>query len=412
MTYFHQLSARYLELVKVPVSPDNFAGEDVRFSNEYEALETELGKGRSMHDSGQIDWLKIREKSENLLRTQSRDLRVCAWLTWALYECESYQGLAAGLGLLRYLCENQWQALHPIKPRTRSAAVSWLVPRLELTLTENIPIKEQLPLFRLLLQNMEGLDAACSAHLGHDAPLLLPLCRRLKSMIQRATDNQAEPGLVGSAIAHVKHAATQLLTPGAPIDNEKEALKALRVQQENARALCTWWLKQTASDLRALRLNRTLLWLPIEALPERNTEHITVLRGLPVERLRIYQERFEQGKYADLLLDIEASVAKAPFWFDGHRMGWECLQGLNAELAMREIEVHFAQLIHRLPGLIELRFHDGVPFADPATRAWISANVMPHLQSFNKPREVEVTDIQAAWEVAWKRSCRSCNRTV
>ena len=58
---------------------------------------------------------------------------------------------------------------------------------------------------------------------------------------------------------------------------------------------------------------------------------------------------------------------------------------------MREVEIHFSLLIQRLPGIIELRFHDGAPFADPATRAWISANVMPHLQSTSAPRKVEVT---------------------
>jgi type VI secretion system protein VasJ len=236
--------------------------------------------------------------------------------------------------------------------------------------------------------------------LGDDAPLLLPISRRLKNMVQRAADNQPEPGVVGAAVAQVKQAATQLFTPGAPIDNEKEAHKALRAQQESARPLCAWWLKQKATDLRALRLNRTLLWLPIDAVPERNAEQITVLRGLPADKLKTYQDRYDQAKYADLLVELEASLAKAPFWFDGQRMVWECLQGLNAEMAMREVEIHFALLIQRLPGIIELRFHDGAPFADPATRAWVSAHVMPHLQSANAPRKVEVTDSQPAWEVA------------
>jgi type VI secretion system protein VasJ len=400
MTYSNKLSAHYLELAKVSVSQENFAGEDVRFSIDYEALESELGKAQSMHESGQIDWLKIRDNSENLLRTQSKDLRVGAWLTWALYQRESFQGLLAGLGLLHHFCENHWAEIYPKKARTRSAAISWLVPRLEQVLNENIPIKEQLPLFRRLVEHLEGLDAACTEHLGADAPLLLPISRRLKNMVQRAADNQPEPGVVSAAVAQVKQAATQLFTPGASIDNEKEAHKALRAQQESARPLCAWWLKQKATDLRALRLNRTLLWLPIDAVPERNAEQITALRGLPADKLKSFQDRYDQAKYADLLVELEASLAKTPFWFDGQRMVWECLQGLNAEMAMREVELHFALLIQRLPGIIELRFHDGTPFADPATRVWISAHVMPHLQSASAPRKVEVAVSQPAWELA------------
>jgi type VI secretion system protein VasJ len=400
MSYSSKLSAHYLELARIPISRENFAGEDVRFSNEYEALESELAKARSMHESGQIDWLKVRENSEHLLRTQSKDLRVGIWLTWALYQCESFQGLLAGFGFLHHLCEHHWADVHPGKARTRSAAISWIVPRLEQVLNENIAIKEQLPLFRRLVEHLEGLDAVCTRHLGDDAPLLLPISRRLKSMVQRAADNQPEPGVVGTAVAQVRQVATQLFAAAAPIDNEKEAQKALRAQQDNARPLCTWWLKQKATDVRALRLNRVLLWLPIDAVPERNAEHITALRTLPADRLKSYQDRFDQAAYADLIVEAEASLANAPFWFDGQRMVWECLQGLNAELSMREVEINLALLLQRLPGLIELRFHDGVPFADPATRAWISAHVMPHLQASSAPRKVEVSHSQAAWELA------------
>jgi type VI secretion system protein VasJ len=400
MTYSTKLSAHYLDLAKSSVSEEKFAGEDARYSSEYEALESELGKAQSMHESGQIDWLKIRETSENLLRTQSRDLRVGAWLTWALYQRESFPGLLAGLGLLHHMCENHWAEIYPHKSRTRSAAISWLVPRLEQVLNENIAIKEQLPLFRRLVEHLEGLDAACTEHLGDEAPMLLPISRRLKNRVLRAADNQPEPGVVSVAMAQVKQAATQLFTPGAPIDNEKEAHKALRAQQENARPLCAWWLKQKATDLRALRLNRTLLWLPIDTLPERNAEQITVLRGLPADKLKTFHDRYDQAKYADVLVELEASLAKAPFWFDGQRMAWECLQGLNAEMAMREVEIHFALLIQRLPGIIELRFHDGAPFANPATRVWIGAHVMPHLQSASAPRKAEVVDTQPAWELA------------
>jgi type VI secretion system protein VasJ len=400
MSYSSKLSARYLELAKRSVSPGGFAGEDVRFSVEFEALEAELGKAQSMHESGQVDWMAVLERSETLLRDQSKDLRVAVWLTWALYQREAFPGLLAGIGLLRVFCEQYWTDIHPQKLRTRSAAMRWLVPRLDQALSETIPVKEQQPLFRCVLEHLEGLEKALTVHLGDDAPLLLPVCRRLNSMLKRADDDRHEAGTVGAVVAQVKQAAAQLFTPGSPIDNEKDAHKALRAQQEGARPLCAWWLRQKATDLRALRLNRTLLWLPIDVMPERNAEQVTALRGLPSDKLRAYQEQFEQGQYADLLLELEASLAKAPFWFDGQRLVWECLQALGAEQAMREVEVHFALLLQRLPGVVELRFYDSTPFADPATRSWISAQVIPHLHSTEVPRKVEVGSDQPEWEDA------------
>ncbi|WHS60267.1 type VI secretion system protein TssA [Pseudomonas sp. G2-4] len=400
MSYSEKLSAHYLALAKTPVFNGSFGGADVRFSNEYEALESELSKAQSMHEGGQVDWLKVVEQSEALLRTQSKDLRVATWLTWALYQRESFQGLLAGLGLLQYLCKNHWSEIHPTKARTRAACISWLIPRLEQVLNDDVAVKEQLPLFRHLAEQLERLDAACTVHLADDAPLLLPVCRRLKNMVQRVTDNQPQTGAVGAVMAQVKQAATQLFTPGAPIENEKEAHKALRAQQEGARPLCTWWLKQKVTDVRALRLNRTLLWLAIDIMPERSAEQITLLRGIPTDRLKAYRDSLQQGNYADLLVDLEASLAKAPFWLDGQRFAWECLQGLNAEPAMREVEIQLALFIQRLPGVIELRWHDGVPFADPATRAWIAAQVLPHLQTPCAPPKADVSDNHASWELA------------
>ena len=138
MTYSSKLSSHYLELAEQPISKDVFAGEDVRFSSEYEALENELGKALSLHENGQTDWLKILENSEALLRAQSKDLRVAAWLTWALYQRESFPGLLAGLGLLERLCSRHWVEIHPLKARTRAAAIAWLVPRLEQALNETL----------------------------------------------------------------------------------------------------------------------------------------------------------------------------------------------------------------------------------------------------------------------------------
>ncbi|EIK93180.1 hypothetical protein PMM47T1_28356 [Pseudomonas sp. M47T1] len=401
MTYSSKLCSHYLDLAKVPVSTTAFAGEDVRFSLEYEAVENELNKGASMHDAGRTDWLRVKDGSELLLRTQTKDLRVAAWLIWSLFQRESFVGLLAGLGLMRYLCEHHWKELHPAKARTRAGAIVWLLPRLEQVLSEDVPVKDQLPLFRAMVEHLEALDEVFAAQLGDDAPLILPMRRRLASMVQRAADGQPEPGSVGAVVAQVKQAATQLLTPGSPIDNEKDAHKALRAQQESARPLCAWWLRQKATDIRALRLNRTMLWLPIDAIPERNAEQITALRGVPVDKLNSYRERFSSGKYADLLVDLEASLARSPFWFDGHRMVWECLQALSAEPAMREVEIHFALFLQRLPGIVELRFHDGQPFADPATRGWISSTVAPHLQAPTAaPRKAEASDSRAAWEQA------------
>ncbi|SFT53768.1 type VI secretion system protein TssA [Pseudomonas marincola] len=400
MSNTRKLSSYYIRLAKTPISEYEFSGEDVRFTSEYEALERELGKANSIHGNGHVDWLKVLDGSELLLREQSKDLRAAVWLTWALHQREALPGLLAGLGMLRHLCEHHWQTLYPLKMRTRSAAFNWLVPRMEGVLSETVPVKEQLPLFRQFVLHLEALDLLLTNHLQDEAPLLLPICRRLSGMVDRAANDQLEPTSISGVVTQVKQAASQFLSPNAEIDNEKDAHKSLRNLQEGARPLCAWWLRQKATDVRALKLNRTLLWLNIDSLPECNAEQITALRGLPADKQKNYQERLEQKQYADLLVELEASIARSPFWFDGQRMVWECLDGLNAQLAMREIEIHFALLQQRLPSLIELRFHDGEPFADEQTRAWISAQVNHHLQAPKTQDPQHTAYVEEPWDIA------------
>ncbi|MCJ0975659.1 type VI secretion system protein TssA [Pseudomonas sp. PS1] len=380
MTFSTKLSARLSAVANTPISATSFAGDDARYTPAYEALEQEIGKAASLHITGSLDWEAVSEDAETLLAEQSKDLRVAVWLTWSQYQRESFAGLHAGLVMIGILCRDHWQDVHPRKDRTRAAALSWLVPRMEQVLAEHVPMAEQLPLFEQIAKELRNLEACLATHLGHQAPLILPLCRRLDEMVKRAGASHPQPGPVGAAIAQVKQAAAHVFTSTTPVEHEKDAHKSLRNLQDQARPLCSWWLKQNATDLKALRLARTLLWLPIESLPERNAENVTALRGLPADKLATYRERFAQGVYADLIADLETSIARAPFWLDGQRIAWECLQQLDAEQAMREVEIQLALFLLRLPGLDELRFHDGTPFADAETRAWIAARVMPHVQ--------------------------------
>ncbi len=121
---------------------------------------------QSIHGAGQPDWQKTLNISECLLREQSKDLRVAVWLTWALYQRESFAGLLAGLGLLRHLCEHHWSTVHPQKLRTRSAAFGWLVLRLETLLVQSLSLQDQQPLFRALLEQLSRLDELWTAHLA------------------------------------------------------------------------------------------------------------------------------------------------------------------------------------------------------------------------------------------------------
>ncbi|WP_439851378.1 type VI secretion system protein TssA [Pseudomonas syringae] len=399
MAYKEKLSIRYLDIARHPIATQDYAGHDIRFSTLFESLEQALGGAQSIFGYLNVDWPKIREDSEHILVSQSKDLRVASWLAWALYECESFVGLVAGLGLIHYLCECHWQVLHPRKLRTRSAAVAWLILRLEKVLVEDVSITNQLIVFQQLANHLDKLDNLFERYLNDDAPLLLPLRRRLARMIERAVQAEKEPVTV---VGQVKQVAAQLFSSSSPINNEKDAQRASSSMDESVRSLCRWWLKQKTTDPRAFRLGRSLVWLAVDNAPDCNAEKVTQLRGLPSEKRSLYQERFEQGLYADLIVDVETTLVSSPFWFDGQRLIWNCLKALGATAAMYEVEAHLAMLLKRIPELVELRFHDGTPFANANTLEWITAHVLPPVVTEAHLRETDGKTELSEWDAVYR----------
>src|SRR5690606_5758927 len=92
MTHFSIEPDAYLHLARTPITAETPCGTDVRYSPEYEQLEQEVGKSGALHGTGEIDWERVRGGCETLLREQSRDLRVAAWLTWGLYQQHGLTG--------------------------------------------------------------------------------------------------------------------------------------------------------------------------------------------------------------------------------------------------------------------------------------------------------------------------------
>ena len=406
------LDQHYINLVESPIAEHDFAGEDTRYTPEFEALEEELAKDTSVHRTTGTDWPLIREGAELLLQTQSKDLRAVCWLVWSLYHTESYAGLAAGLGMLRHACSQHWPELHPFRIRTRTAAIDWLCNRLEQVLGEQTPSAAQMGSFSSIATHLRDLDSLLTEHLQEAAPQLMPLYRRVDELLKRAEATPPPQATIApSSTANISQPAVSaapadaMASLGPPIIDNRDAHRSLRTLQDQARPLTAWWLHQNPGDVRAIRLARTLLWLPIDSLPEHDAQQLTSLRNLPADRVKAYQERFNQGQYLALLSEVETSLNRAPFWLSGQHLAWRCLEALDAQPAMQELESQLRQLLERLPGLDELRFHDGEPFADSDTRQWLASRVLTGEPLAMQSAACEPTDYTVApWDAAFQEA--------
>ena len=369
MTLVFSLAQSFIAVADHPIAGDNFAGEDRRYSPEFERLEAVCQNTQTLHRDITPDWNATAEQATIFLREHSKDLRVAVWLTWALYCTRSWTGLEAGLALLERLLTARWEDLHPRKERTRAAALGWLQIRLEGVFDADTLATLETSWLQTFSVQLGQLEALLQPRL-HEAAPLLPLVRRLDEQRRRQAQSTTPVQSASAALPPTPVATAQALQ--GPLESDKEAHRLLRQLQEGARTLSSWWLRQRVGDHRALRLNRALLWSGIDSLPAHDAQGVTGLRGLPADRLRYFQERQAAGDCALLLGELEISLTRAPFWLDGQRLAWECLQTLDTEAACREIEWPLELLLERLPGIEALAFHDGQPFADAQTRLWLS----------------------------------------
>jgi type VI secretion system protein VasJ len=85
------------------------------------------------------------------------------------------------------------------------------------------------------------------------------------------------------------------------------------------------------------------------------------------------------ANWAELSAGLEKYLSgSGVFWLDGQRLAHQALlgQGPGHAAAAREVARGLGLLLGRLPGLVELAFEDGTPFADATTRAWIQREVL------------------------------------
>jgi type VI secretion system protein ImpA len=135
-----------------PLEGASSCGEDLLFSNDFDAIQQarrfddpSLDQGEWVTEIKEADWGFVIERCVSLLKTQTKDLRLAAWLTEALAMKQGVEGLSQGYTLLAALAEQFWDTVHPLPEgddtEYRLGNVSWLVGRTAQLLRE-VPLTQ------------------------------------------------------------------------------------------------------------------------------------------------------------------------------------------------------------------------------------------------------------------------------
>lgn len=102
-----------------PIPGDNPAGESVRYTGVYDAIQEArreddvLPRGEWQREAKTADWRAVINLSSEAIGTKSKDLQLGVWLVEALTRQHGFAGLRDGLNLVREMHEKFWDGLYP-----------------------------------------------------------------------------------------------------------------------------------------------------------------------------------------------------------------------------------------------------------------------------------------------------------
>jgi len=319
-----------------------------------------------------VDWKAVAGHATTILAEKSKDLLVAAYLARALFAIEGYAGLATGLTVVRDLMAAFWEPLFPPRPRARAAAAAWLGEKLGAAVAARPPGAGEAEAVEQAAARAEEVEAALGERLGDDAPGLGELRRALRENLARSAAPKAAPKPAQAAPAAASSGGGPDLS--APIESDADLRKVLKAWQDGARAMAAYLRGRDPADPRPYLMLRWAAWMGIEALPPAQDGQ-TQLRGVTDDQAQAFKLLLEKGDRAALIEQVEASVPRMPFWLDAHRLTCAALQDLGHMEARDAVIASTGAFLKRFPGVLELAFAGGRPFADEDTRRWIETEV-------------------------------------
>lgn len=366
------VNQQFAGLGSAPISPQQPCGQSARYEPEFEQLEAELAKQESLTPAA-VDWGKVVELSATILQTKSKDLLVAAYLCRGLMETQRYAGLATGLKVIRDLSVTHWDGLFPElkRLRARGTAIAWLAEKTGRQVRDTRPRGAEKEAITQAAALLKELDGQLVEKMGQDAPALTDLSRPLKDHLQslEAPPAAAKPAAGAPAAARPAPAAAAEI---AEVTNDADAKKALRQMQELARKVTKYWLSKDVGDARAYRLGRAAGWILVESVPA-NADGLTQIPAPAPDRIKQFETQRQAGQLEALLPELESTLAKAPYWLDGQKLAADALEALGERgaAARRTVLRELGHFLATVPGLTDLKFVGGKPFADDMTREWM-----------------------------------------
>ncbi len=354
-------------------------GDDIRYEPAFEQVEAEIAKLTSIHKENKPDWQLVKKQSLDLLVHQTKDLRLLCWLLFSYLKDDLLDNVIPAISLLFDFLKTYQEYCYPNKSRQQIAILIWFLDRIEVENNTKLETQHS-DYIRDLKTQLEKLDELLDELFKEEAPNLRSKVQVLSHIQARAkAEQQHHQEKETPKVSESQPMRSSSIIPTrVPITetnmvNETDLLRVVRSIQEGVRPLMNRYLQNDVLDPRAYLLTRSIAWLQVLTSPPANAEGITTIKPLSTNKLQEYQKRIAEKDYLNLLPELEVSLSKAPFWFDGHYLCACVLEGIGQPELAEFNRLVLELMLKKFPAFMTLKFDDGSSFVSIETQNWLSA---------------------------------------
>jgi len=367
-----------------PIREAQPAGESVRYDPTFEQLQAEVRKLESM-SGDTVDWENLVLWGGDLLANKTKDMLVAAYFSLGAFHQMGYPGLAACLTAYRDLITTYWEPLFPERKRMRGrvSAVIWLTDRLGKAVSQKKPVAADGEHLHTCEERIKEIVSLLQEKMEGDFPGMGDLRDAVRDRLEEirkseVKEKRPEPAETSAAPGAPPASSIQVTGSAEEIGSDKDAESALRdVRTIVQRATAVLRAANPGNPL-PYRLLRTMIWSTLNEIPPHQNQK-TRLPPVPSDMMQRFQGWLDGAEWALLLEEAEMRFGERMLWLDVHFFADRALAGMGHEFqgARDAVQQETSFLLLRLPGLEDLCFEDGTPFAGPQTRMWVQKELLP-----------------------------------
>ncbi|MDY0361136.1 MAG: type VI secretion system protein TssA [Desulforegulaceae bacterium] len=393
-------------LGKIPITKENPCGIDITYEPEFEELQQEIDKLSIVSSNPEgVDWGKVVNLSELILKEKSKNLLVAVYLSQGLIKTKGFEGFLTGTKIISDILENYWDSFFPPPKRKkgRSNSIRWWYEKTDLYL-KNID-----PEFRInkedanfLIKQIKALDSLLSEKF-EDSPILNTIIQNVQkipfnlekedakideipkpSKAEKIENNESQniPQTIKESLKKESPEKENLSNKVLPeqvnselIKNDKDAAKALKQGFDILVKTCNYYFFKDISNPVSYKISRLYTWAQIEQLPVTEKNNKTLLPPPDSAIKKSIENMIFSKNYESAVITSENNLRNYIFWLDLNRYSAAALGEMGEKYlkAKITIETETSGFIKKFINLENFCFSDGTPFADNETKSWLKS---------------------------------------